>query len=112
VLHGHAHLGDWRWGKRHTYQRIGWIDWHAVPQANISSLDRRRGSQTRSAVLHLHADGTLALFFRDHEDGEWSDVFLTDTEAPRTPSDLSVRHHAAQDGTAGTDLERWQKQHG
>lgn len=111
ILHGHSHIGDWVWGKAKTHQRISWVDWHAVPQANISSLDRRRGSQARSAVLHLHANGTLALFFRDHEDGQWSDVFFTDSTAPRTHSDRSIQHHTQRKSIEGTGLERWQKQH-
>jgi calcineurin-like phosphoesterase family protein len=110
ILHGHSHIGDWLWGKKDAHQRLSWVDWHEVPQANISSLDRRRGSQTRSAVLHLQPDGTLALFFRDHEDGRWSDAFFTDTAAPRSHSDLSIQTHAEKKSLEGTDFDRWQQQ--
>lgn len=111
ALHGHAHTGDWPYGKAKTFQRVGWIDWHDIPQANISSLDRTRGSQTRSAVLHLHADGGMGLFFRDHEDGVWSDVFWTDARAPRRRSEASEGHHARRTDLSDTALYRWQSQH-
>jgi len=111
ILHGHSHLGDWKWGKEKASHRLSGVNWHRVHQANISSLDRRRGSQTRSAVLHLQPGGGVALFFRDHEDGCWSDVFLTDRTAPRSRSDLSTQLHAEQDSTAGTELDRWRRQH-
>ena len=111
VLHGHAHIGDLKWGKKDTYQRVSWVDWHQIPLANISSLDRRRGSQTRSSVLHLQPDGTLALFFRDHEDARWSDALFTDATAPRSRSGISAAFHKERNALQGTDLERWQQQH-
>lgn len=111
ILHGHAHTGDWPYGREKTYQRIGWVDWHDIPQLNISSLDRTRGGQTRSAVLHLHADGTLAVFFRDHEDAMWSDAYFTESTAPRSRSDASTRHHRRRTCLDDTDLARWQQQH-
>ena len=111
IFHGHAHTGDWPYGKAKTFQRIGWVDWHAVPQVNVSSLDRTRGSQTRSVVLHMHSDGTMGLFFRDHEDGMWSEAFWIDAAAPRTRSDASIRHHQRRTSFEGTDLSRWQQQH-
>ena len=111
VLHGHAHTGDWPYGKEKTFQRLGWIDWHPVPQANISSLDRTRGSQTRSAVLDLYQDGTLGLYFRDHEDQMWSDAFYVNTRAPRTTSEANARHHGKHTSFEGTALETWKRQH-
>ena len=111
ILHGHAHTGDWPYGREKTFQRIGWVDWHNVPQANISSLDRTRGSQTRSAVLDLYENGTLGLFFRDHEDKIWSDAFLVDAKAPRTASSANLRHHQRRTNLADTALGRWKSQH-
>lgn len=108
ALHGHAHIGDWPYGKAKTFQRAGWIDWHDIPQVNISSLDRTRGSQTRSAVLHLHADGGMGVFFRDHEDAAWSDVFWTDARAPRRRSDASRTYHQRKTDLSDTELHRWQ----
>ena len=110
ILHGHAHTGDWPYGREKTYQRIGWVDWHPVPQVNVSSLDRTRGSQTRSVILDFYANGSLGLFFRDHEDKIWSDAFFLDTRAPRTRSEASERHHGRRTRFDGTALERWRKQ--
>jgi calcineurin-like phosphoesterase family protein len=110
ALHGHAHIGDWPYGKGQTYQRIGWIDWHNIPQVNVSSLDRTRGSQTRSVFLDIHADGTLGLFFRDHEDQMWSDVFYVNACAPRSRTGASARHHAKRTDISGTPLGAWTRQ--
>lgn len=111
ALHGHAHTGDWPYGKEKTYQRIGWIDWHNVPQINVSSLDRTRGSQTRSVVLDLYTDGSLGVFFRDHEDKMWSDAFFVDGQAPRNRSAASLRHHGRRTRLEDTALHAWKSQH-
>ncbi len=111
ALHGHAHTGDWPYGKNQTFQRIGWIDWHNIPQVNVSSLDRTRGSQTRSLLLDIYDDGTFGLFFRDHEDKIWSDVFYINAHAPRSRSGASERHHHKHTRLADTPLAAWQAQH-
>lgn len=111
ALHGHAHTGDWPYGKNKTYQRIGWIDWHNIPQINVSSLDRTRGSQTRSVILDIYDDGTLGLFFRDHEDKIWSDAFFVNASSPRSRTEASSRHHSKRTSLSGTPLEAWRHQH-
>lgn len=111
IFHGHAHTGDWPYGQQKTFQRIGWVDWHPVPQINVSSLDRTRGSQVRSALFDIGHDGTLSVFFRDHEDKTWSDCFLSDSHAPRTISEASLRHHGRRTRLDGTELEAWKHQH-
>jgi len=111
VFHGHAHIGDWRIAKENACQKITWIDWHTIPQINISSLDRSRGSQTRSAFLDMYEDGTFGVFFRDHEDRRWSEVFFVDASYPRSISSVSRHHHETSKSFENTPLESWQSQH-
>ncbi len=112
VLHGHAHIGDWVWAKQHTFQRLGWVHWHNIPQVNVSSLDGLRGSQPRSIVLDLYADGTFGLFFRDHYDRVWSDMYFCDMTAPRSRTKESTQLHSNRNSIAGTPLEAWKKSAG
>lgn len=111
ALHGHAHIGDWVWAKEQTHQRIGCINWHSIPQINVSSLDRTRGSQTRSVLLDLHHDHTIALYFRDHEDQIWSDALFIDPKAPRTRTAASQHYHQQRQSLANSPLAAWQQQH-
>lgn len=105
ILHGHAHLGDFAYGHQQCYRRISYVDYHDLTQVNISSLDRTRGSQVRSAFLDLYDDGTLILFFRDHEDQRFSDVLIRDTRAPRSLTDRHRSHHTRKT----KDLPDWLK---
>lgn len=111
ALHGHAHVGDWPYGQAKTFQRIGWIDWHNIPQVNVSSLDRTRGGQTRSVVLDIYKDGSFGLFFRDHEDKMWSEAFHVNSRAPRSRSEASKRHHEKRTRLPESPLAAWQSQH-
>lgn len=109
ALHGHAHIGDWVWAKQRTFQRVGWIEWHDIPQVNVSSLDGLRGSQPRSVIFDLYEDGTFGVFFRDHYDRIWSDVYFSDSTAPRSRTQESTQMHARRDSLSGTLRETWKK---
>lgn len=76
ILHGHAHTGDWRYGRERTFQRVSWVNWQSIPQVNVSSLERQRSGQTRSALLDFYPDGTSGVFLRDHERHTWSESFF------------------------------------
>ncbi|TVR45426.1 MAG: hypothetical protein EA402_04460, partial [Planctomycetota bacterium] len=86
VLHGHAHLGDFAYGHEQCYRRMSYVDYHDLAQVNVSSLDRTRGSQSRSAIIDLHADHSISIWFRDHEDRCWTDALQRNCAAPRTLS--------------------------
>lgn len=66
-FYGHSHIGDWRWGQENTYRRISWVDWHDVPQIDVSSFENIRGAYCRSVFLHVYEDGTMGIFFRNHD---------------------------------------------
>lgn len=110
-FHGHAHTGDWPYGADKTFQRISTISWHQVQQLNISSLDRTRGSQTRSAILDISRDGNFTVFFRDHEDKTWSDIYICNSQAPRSRTEASTRHHSRRTDLSQTELGKWRAQH-
>ena len=71
----HAHVGDRRWAGKDAFRKIACVDEQAVPQVNVASLDNDRGSQTRSVILELYADGTLGIYFRDHESRRWPESY-------------------------------------
>lgn len=74
--YGHAHIGDWTWAGKDAYRRISWIDWHDIPQVNVSSLDNIRGESCRSVLLHIYENGQLGLFFRDHERRAFTEAYF------------------------------------
>jgi len=111
IFHGHSHVGDWAYGKEKTFQNICTVDWHKTPQINVSSLDRTRGSQSRSVVLDIYKNHTLGVFFRDHEDKKWSNSHFIDCHAPRTISEASERHHRRRTNLEETSLGAWRNQH-
>ena len=111
VLHGHAHIGDWSCAQAETFQRVTWMKWHNIPQANVSSLDRNRGSQTRSVLFDIYKDGTFGLFFRDHEDRRWTEAFFTDTHAPRTRTATSAQYQKDHPRPENEILNTWLSQH-
>ena len=66
-FYGHSHIGDWAWAKKDAWRRISWVDWHDVPQIDVSSFENIRGRFCRSVLLHIHREGTMGVFFRDHD---------------------------------------------
>lgn len=94
ILHGHSHLGDLAWGQEQCYRRVSYVDYHDLVQVNVSSLDRTRGSQSRSAIIDLYADHGVSVWFRDHEDRCWSDALHRNCAAPRSLSQANQRHHS------------------
>ena len=77
-LYGHSHIGDKVWGKENAFRKISGIDDHKAPQADIASLEDDRGSEIRSAILEIHPDNALALYFRDHRRRAWADAYIID----------------------------------
>ncbi len=66
-VYGHSHIGDFAWGKQHAYRRISCVDWHDIPQIDVSSLENIRAEFCRSVFLLILEDDSFALFFRDHD---------------------------------------------
>lgn len=75
-FYGHAHIGDYTWARQDAYRRICWVDWHDVPQINVSSFEHIRGKICRSVFLHLYEDGTYGVFFRNHDSGVFSECYF------------------------------------
>ena len=75
-FYGHSHIGDWVWGKQDTWRRICWVDWHDVPQIDVSSFENIRGEHCRSVLLHIYEDGNMGIFFRDHDHHRFTEVYF------------------------------------
>ena len=71
-------IGDAQWSGKDCHRKIACVDHHAVPQVDVASLEDRRGSAIRSAVLELDPDGGSAVLFRNHGARRWSDALLLD----------------------------------
>ena len=83
-LYGHAHIGDAIWAVRDVYRRISWVDYHDIPQVNVSSFENIRGDKCRSVILHIYADGQMGIFFRNHDDHTFTEAYFP---APYTYSE-------------------------
>ena len=75
-FYGHAHIGDFDWAREHAYRRICWVNWHDIPQINVSSFEHIRGRVCRSVFLHIYEDNSYGIFFRDHDHGVFSECYL------------------------------------
>lgn len=75
-FYGHAHIGDYAWAKKDAYRRIAWVDWHDIPQINVSSFEHIRGKFCRSVFLHIYEDHSFGIFFRNHDAREFSEVYF------------------------------------
>ena len=75
-FYGHAHIGDFFWAKKDAYRRISWVDWHDIAQINVSSFEHIRGKKCRSVFLHIYEDHSMGIFFRNHDDREFSEVYF------------------------------------
>ena len=75
-FYGHAHIGDYDWAKENAYRRIAWVDWHDIPQINVSSFEHIRGKKCRSVFLHIYEDNSFGIFFRNHDDHVFSECYF------------------------------------
>ncbi|MBQ8637557.1 MAG: metallophosphoesterase [Lachnospiraceae bacterium] len=75
-VYGHAHIGDFAWAKEHAWRRISWVDWHDIPQINVSSFEHIRGKCCRSVFLHLYEDHSMGVFFRNHDEHVFSECYF------------------------------------
>ena len=87
-FYGHAHIGDVTWAKEHAYRRICWVDWHDIPQINVSSFEHIRGHKCRSVFLHIYEDQSMGIFFRNHDDHVFSECYFPAKE--NYPADYSA----------------------
>ena len=79
-FYGHSHIGDWKWAKKDAWRRISWVDWHDVPQIDVSSFENIRGRSCRSVFLHIHREGTMGVFFRDHDRHCFTEAYFPSPE--------------------------------
>lgn len=75
-FYGHAHIGDFDWAKENAYRRIAWVDWHDIPQINVSSFEHIRGKTCRSVFLHIYEDNSFGIFFRNHDAHAFSECYF------------------------------------
>jgi len=75
-FYGHAHFGDFVWAGDAPYQRISWMHNHDIPQINVSSFEHIRGLKCRSVFLHIYEDNSCGMFFRNHDDGIFTECYF------------------------------------
>ncbi len=75
-FYGHAHIGDYEWAGKNACRRISWVDWHDIPQINVSSFENIRGDFCRSVFLHIYEDNTMGIFFRNHDEGKFIECYF------------------------------------
>ena len=76
-FYGHSHIGDAVWGRENLWRQVSGIDNEPVAQFDIASLENRRGSVVRSAVLEWYGGDRYGVFFRDHTRATWERVHLS-----------------------------------
>ncbi|MGI6264160.1 MAG: metallophosphoesterase family protein [Acutalibacteraceae bacterium] len=78
-LYGHAHIGDFAWAGADAWRRISWVNWHDIPQIEVSSFEHIRGQTCRSVFLHIYEDGGFGVFFRDHDHRRFTEAYFPST---------------------------------
>ena len=92
-FYGHSHIGDWAWGKKDVWRRICWVDWHDVPQIDVSSFENIRGHHCRSVLFHIYADGNMGVFFRNHDLHCFTEAYFPAREnGPQGWDDMRLRY--------------------
>lgn len=79
-VYGHSHIGDFKWGAKDAYRRIAWVDWHDIPQIDVSSLENIRAEFCRSVFFEIYDDDSFGLFFRDHDHRCFTEAFFPSRE--------------------------------
>ncbi len=87
-FYGHAHIGDFAWAGDRPYQRISWMEFHDIPQINVSSFEHIRGLKCRSVFLHIYEDHSCGIFFRNHDDHVFTECYF--------PSKINYPHAVLQ----------------
>ena len=94
-FYGHSHIGDWVWGKKDTWRRICWVDWHDVPQIDVSSFENIRGEHCRSVLLHIYENGNMGVFFRDHDRHRFTEAYFpAHDNGPEGWEDMRLKYGA------------------
>jgi len=86
-FYGHSHVGDFC-GAENIYRRISWIDWHDIPQIDVSSFENIRGEFCRSALAHIYEDGSMGIFFRNHDDHCFTEAYFPAAKRFKNRMDL------------------------
>ena len=76
-FYGHSHVGDAVWGKENLWRQVSGIDEAPLEQFDIASLENRRGSAVRSAILEWYGGERFGVFFRNHTAGKWERVHVS-----------------------------------
>jgi len=74
-FYGHSHIGD-SWGEENIFRRISWVDWHDIPQVDVSSFENIRGEFCRSVLAHIYEDGSMGIFFRNHDEHCFTEAYF------------------------------------
>lgn len=75
-FYGHAHIGDYVWAKEDAFRRISNVNWHDIPQIDVSSLENIRSRFCRSVLFHIYDNNTFGIFFRDHDHNRFTEAYF------------------------------------
>lgn len=75
-FYGHSHIGDRAWGGENYLRQISTINDSCITQFDIASLENRRGSAIRSAIVEWYGHGRFGVFFRNHSRRDWEKCFV------------------------------------
>ena len=75
-FYGHSHIGDHHWGGRNVSRQISTVNDSAITQFDIASLENRRGSAIRSAIVEWYGGRHFGVFYRNHSEGRWEKCLL------------------------------------
>ncbi|MBQ3126319.1 MAG: metallophosphoesterase [Clostridia bacterium] len=94
-VYGHSHIGDFRWGAENAYRRIAWVNWHDIPQIDVSSLENIRAEFCRSVFFEIYDDDSFGLFFRDHDHRCFTEAYFPSRENFMPKADKFAKEEAA-----------------
>ncbi len=83
VFYGHAHISDLEVCYESAYKRIGWVDWHDIPQYDVACMENARALYGRSVILHLYEDLSAGVFWRNHSAGRFEECYFSSPDSMR-----------------------------
>lgn len=75
-FYGHSHIGDKAWGRENLFRQVSTVNGSRISQFDIASLENRRGTAVRSALLEWYGGRSFGVFFRNHSDKSWEKIHL------------------------------------
>lgn len=75
-FYGHAHIGDVEWAGKDCYRKLSGVDYQAIMQINVASLENYRGTAVRSVLVNVYESEEIGVLFRNHSSHCWDDFLI------------------------------------